>query len=406
MCYSQNNNLNIKKNEMKTIDLNNFKTLPLDRKHKSLPDSVFYRTKRESIHLLIRQGRIRVETTDLFSLYTSVEEYSQKTKSLVKEEKMFKGIEIGIWKEYNENGELIKETDKDSNFQFSIESFRKKMNSETTGILNDGKLVLARRIFNQDIAQSFYEVVSRYSEETESCSFYLLDGNTGSYLLKGRFNLSEYKSPYEQYMEYLNNKKNYSQNDISELRKNELKTLALEISPYDATYTTDKETIILIDSKNYIHLTKIEKDSIYSIVEGYYKQSKSLLVEGKKFKDLKVGIWKEYNESGELIKETDYEKGFKFSSKSLIEKMKTEFDIDVFDETSISVGRYERHIYGIMLYPTGEGFLIDGNTGDLLFRGYCDAEKPLLAHYLKLFDIEEYEKFMNVRSKLMHVKCN
>ena len=425
-CRAQNSNSNLKKTEMRTIDLNNFKDLPLDMKHKSLSDSAFYRTDKESIHVMTRQGRIQVEKkeisypysiVDIYSPYAAVEVYSEKTKSLIVEGKKFRDFPIGIWKEYDEKGKLIKEINQDSSYRFSIESLIEKMKREYEIDIFDERIAfLINRISDENTNQPYYEVVYRkHSKQSQTGKFLLLDGNTGAVVYKGVIGFSDYESPYERYKKSLHKKYDYYINDSSNLKKidlNAIKDLPLNEKYYgehysdrDFHYKTDKETIRLIISKDNIQLIKKERGSPYTVIESYSLKTNSLIGEGKKFGRMPVGIWKTYDEQGNLIKETDLDSGFEFSSEDLIKKIKTEFDIDVNDETQISVVKYGM-VYGITHHTSGwdEGFLVDGCTGALLFRGYIDPREPLYAKFLKITNIEAYEKFMEMRSKTMRYK--
>ena len=200
MCYSQNDSLNLKKDTMKRLDSNKFKDLPLDNnrnKIRSTSDETFYRTDKERIRVSSYSGRIGIEKEDINTPYGSVEVYSEKTKSLLLEGKIFsRNIKIEIWKEYDENGELIKETDWDSGYQFSIDSLIEKMKKEYDIDVLNRENTWVYRSYGEE---KFYEVGDRRNYPTD---WFLLDGNTGALLYRA-FLEEDDEALYEQYVKYL-----------------------------------------------------------------------------------------------------------------------------------------------------------------------------------------------------------
>jgi hypothetical protein len=91
-------------------------------------------------------------------------------------------------------------------------------------------------------------------------------------------------------------------------------------------------------------------------------------------------IYKKYDETGKLIKETDWNAPYKFSIKELIEKIKKEYNIDLEDKTQGgSVGRrgdkagklyYEVSLSSKENNLKRDYILIDGNTGKTVFTSY------------------------------------
>ena len=217
----------------------------------------------------------------------------------------------------------------------------------------------------------------------------------------GVIGLPDYKSPYELYKKSLNPKYDYYKKDGSKLKKIDLdiiKNLPLDEKYYQrygyssncVQYRTDKESINVIMSDDNVQLSKNEINSPYTIIETYSLKTKSLIVEVKRFSNCNIGISKEYDEKGSLIKETDWNRDFQFSIESLIEKMKKEFDVDILAEEEMSVDRFfdpdiRQSFYEVMsgseMY---EYFLLDGNTGELLFRKYIEeGEKSPYEQYVK-----------------------
>ena len=65
-----------------------------------------------------------------------------------------------------------------------------------------------------------------------------------------------------------------------------------------------------------------EPNSHYSTYSLYYYDTKTLQLRGRQFYKMKVSIWREYDRSGNVTAETDYEKPFRFSVEMLAKKMK------------------------------------------------------------------------------------
>ena len=146
---------------------------------------------------------------------------------------------------------------------------------------------------------------------------------------------------------------------------------------------------------------QIELNNINS---PYYKFKKfslktnRLLLTGTEFYKINIGIWENYDETGQLIKKIDYDKPYKFSIEDLIKKMKNEYDIDLLDVERVSyVSRYEEkkdvnlplyevcYKYSSLNNNKVEYYLINGTTGETLFtikRYLGDKQGSLLDNYL------------------------
>lgn len=112
------------------------------------------------------------------------------------------------------------------------------------------------------------------------------------------------------------------------------------------------------------------------------KKTLKITKEIKSFYDCIIGLRKEFNENGELLKVIDNDKPFLFTWQDLITKMKTEFNIDLMDiKNQIHINTYPASVsrssqemkYFIVIQnefiPYGspeEKFEIDATTGKLL----------------------------------------
>jgi hypothetical protein len=117
----------------------------------------------------------------------------------------------------------------------------------------------------------------------------------------------------------------------------------------------------------------------YEKIYGYSNTTKSLIEQGTEFYKIPIGKNIQYDEKGDVIKEIDYEKPYKFSIKDLIEKIKKEYGVDLEDRREgASAGRRGKD--GVFYYEVNlqskteplkrDYILIDGNTGETLFKSY------------------------------------
>ncbi|WP_314056953.1 hypothetical protein [Capnocytophaga gingivalis] len=102
-----------------------------------------------------------------------------------------------------------------------------------------------------------------------------------------------------------------------------------------------------------------------------YNKDLKLCVTLSFFQDLPIGVWKHYNDKGEITKEDDWDKQYKMSIECLMQIMKERYDIDLIkDPVSILYTEKTRPIY-IVTYSygpyTNRWITIDVNTGETLF---------------------------------------
>jgi hypothetical protein len=136
----------------------------------------------------------------------------------------------------------------------------------------------------------------------------------------------------------------------------------------------DKRYRILLDEEIIVEETNI--NTAYSSYEVYFKKSRQLKAIGREFYSFPVGISKEYNEEGKLIREIEYDKDYKFSIEDLTKKMKEEYKIDILKKSSwVKVMRDKIDsgvIYKVMVYlkenkySDTKNYTIDGTTGKLM----------------------------------------
>ncbi len=132
-----------------------------------------------------------------------------------------------------------------------------------------------------------------------------------------------------------------------------------------------------------------EIDSSTGMVYAFVYNKEKLLVEITSFfQTLPIGVWKEYNDKGEITKEDDWDKRYKMSIECLMQIMKERYDIDLKkDPVSILYTEKTRPIY-IVTYSygpyTSRWITIDVNTGETLF------DKRILGDFFNEYEEQIY----------------
>ena len=115
----------------------------------------------------------------------------------------------------------------------------------------------------------------------------------------------------------------------------------------------------------------------------YDKKTLKITKEIKSFYDCIIGLRREYDQDGKIIKVIDNDKPFLFSWQDVVTKMKAEFDIDLMDVSQMyknnhtgSVSRSLQEMKYFITVPNDfiphtcseEKFEIDATTGKLLYH--------------------------------------
>ncbi len=114
----------------------------------------------------------------------------------------------------------------------------------------------------------------------------------------------------------------------------------------------------------YDEIIKTEK-SYFHKINRYYKNGNLKLTGEYLYNSYKKGIWKEYNEDGKLIKETDYDKGFNYTWQDLL-KVLEEREVDIKDKHTYiqkEEGNWRIwYVKGIYIHDV----TINGKTGKII----------------------------------------
>ncbi|HEX8577215.1 MAG TPA: hypothetical protein VF677_13050 [Flavobacterium sp.] len=167
-------------------------------------------------------------------------------------------------------------------------------------------------------------------------------------------------------------------------------------SPNDKRYTKENYWArVLFYNGEYTE--EIQNTTTPYTTYKYFHKNGILKTSVIRFYGFPTGISKEYDQSGKVIKQTDWDKDYKFSIEDLVKKMKEEYDVDIMNVSRISrVHRFvEKKELKIPLYEIWSReeinrirlkcYLINGNTGEVLFineRFQGDKKGSLLQNYL------------------------
>ncbi|CAM1348873.1 hypothetical protein [Tenacibaculum ascidiaceicola] len=108
-----------------------------------------------------------------------------------------------------------------------------------------------------------------------------------------------------------------------------------------------------------------QKESFFEVKNQYYKNG-NLKITGKYFNSsFQKGIWREYDEKGNLIKETNYDKGYNYTWEDLLKLLK-EREVNVRDTNNTTIRKddgewWVYYVKGLYIY----NIRINGKTGKI-----------------------------------------
>jgi len=143
------------------------------------------------------------------------------------------------------------------------------------------------------------------------------------------------------------------------------------------TKFVEGDSIIELTNRNDIFLETKRKvnDSTYHFF-AYDKKTNLMIASGQYFYKIPTGVFKRYNENGELIETINRDRNFSFSITELIDKIKTTYQIDLNCTTKVkTISRQfdksnNRYQY-MIIYKNNKNeklkcLTIDGKTGKIL----------------------------------------
>ncbi|KUJ60505.1 hypothetical protein AR687_17180 [Flavobacteriaceae bacterium CRH] len=181
----------------------------------------------------------------------------------------------------------------------------------------------------------------------------------------------------------------------------------------DDKYSSSGKDLYLKDDKLRIKILylndviQIEETSIenkFQLIKVFFESNKSLKIVGSKFYNFSIGKWEYYDEKGQLIKEINYDLDYKLTINDLAKNMKDKYNLDIMDvKKTDNVNRYidsqktKLPLYEIYYNDNTQigilnCYVINGNTGDVLFKTtrLAETEEKQGSLYQKF--IESYDK--------------
>ncbi|MFK7002196.1 hypothetical protein [Flavobacterium oreochromis] len=149
---------NFKKETMEYFDLKKYKDLPINKERLKSSSDFYFKDNNKYIDILYFINTIQVEEYYDNKSIKIIKVYHNNTllKSTVRE---FNSFPIGITKEYDENGKLIKEIDNDKNYPFKVEDLCKLIKEEY------GVDLMVKSDYKKNILE--YRVDRRYESLTQ-----------------------------------------------------------------------------------------------------------------------------------------------------------------------------------------------------------------------------------------------
>ena len=110
------------------------------------------------------------------------------------------------------------------------------------------------------------------------------------------------------------------------------------------------------------------------------------------------GIIRNYDSSGNVVSEEDLDVSYPFSTENLIDKMKADYDIDIFDKQLVFIIKRRWDYYEVFINDLTRtkpqmviGYLIEGSTGNTVFISEAEARRvPSLKTYSIKHEYQEY----------------
>ena len=143
----------------------------------------------------------------------------------------------------------------------------------------------------------------------------------------------------------------------------------------------DGSIVIYFDNAEIIQETIKMPNSVYKSNRQYFKDNLSLKKEELYFYDMPVGTTREYDPSGKLIMEVDYDSIFKYSLNDLSKNTLQNYSIDLFRDKHFGIMRHiedlQNPYYELLIYSGGliRVLIINGITGKIISDTYTTIKK-------------------------------
>ena len=213
--YSQNNsnNYSIKRDSMEYFNIDKYKDWEVDESHSTTEGYKFLKRGNDRIEICYNNEGILVRFKNIKKIYSVQKGFSNDTKRLIFIADYFGQIEIGIDKEYNENGQIIKETNNELPYNFTLKQVIEKIKKEEMIDLEDRTQggVLSRFVYKSLNNKPFYKVSLQSKKSELKRDYLIIDGNTGELLFRTiryfpTYDEDKELSPFDEYLSNLKKK--------------------------------------------------------------------------------------------------------------------------------------------------------------------------------------------------------
>lgn len=181
----------------------------------------------------------------------------------------------------------------------------------------------------------------------------------------------------------------------------------------DSTYNCSKNRCFLKKGderveinyySDYIQVILSNNQNPYKEYMGFDKDSNRYQGGGKEFYQTIVGKWKEYDEKGNLIKETNYDEPYNLSINDLESIIKENTDLDLMNKNQIYIflrGKIKPYLYSIWGNSKGwknvnklKCYVIDDKTGKIVFVTSRNPEEK------RISPVDEYLKSLEEKKEV------
>jgi len=178
----------------------------------------------------------------------------------------------------------------------------------------------------------------------------------------------------------------YAQSGIDSMKKKMEKFDLTRLNQLKKKHKTedtlaDGSIVKYIENADIIQESVIEPNGLFQTHKQYFRENLMLKREERKFYDMPIGKVIDYNRTGKIISEIDYDALFPYSLTNLTKDVLQNYQVDLLKDKNFGIQRhiedktnpyYELHLYnGNVIHVV----LISGTTGKIISETYTTLKK-------------------------------